>query len=87
VLPRFMGITKVEKMCSFNVRNCKQCQEDPKHTFKEVRKCAEAGERENDEACLEEYWEDLRNVFKSSTSIVCPVCNDMMFILPDAADT
>jgi len=68
------------EMCSFNIRNYKQCQEDPKHTFKEVLKCAETGERDNNEACLEEYWEDLKNVAKTTTSIVCPVCNDLIYI-------
>ena len=67
-------------MCSFNTRNYKQCQSDPKHTFKEVLKCVETRDRENNEACLEEYWDDLRNVAKTTTSIVCPLCNDIMYI-------
>jgi len=65
-------------MCSFNIRNYKQCEEDPKHTFKEVLKCAE---RQNSETCVRECWENLRNAAKTSTSIVCPICNDIEYIL------
>lgn len=67
-------------MCSFNTRKYKQCTTTPKHTFKEVVKCAEARARENKEACPEEEWEDLRNVAKIAMSITCPVCNDIKYI-------
>jgi hypothetical protein len=68
-------------MCSFNTRNYKQCQSDPKHNFKEVVKCVEMRDRQNNEACLQQNWNDLGNVAKTTTTIVCPFCNDIMYIL------
>lgn len=68
-------------MCSFNVRKTKHCSATPKHTFKEVILCEVARVREPVVPCDENTWENLRNVAKTATSIVCAICNGVRYVI------
>ena len=69
-------------MCYFNKRKTKNCNANPKHTFKEVKLCEAARARGND-PCPEDEWANMENVMKTTTSITCAICNGLLYIIAE----
>ena len=70
-------------MCSYNIRKTKSCKVSPRHEFKEVKYCDAAKARGNI-LCDENTWEDLEGVMRTATSIVCAVCNGLVYTIVQA---
>jgi hypothetical protein len=68
-------------MCYFNERKTKNCNTDPKHTFKEVKLCQAARDAGNNIPCPQDTWVDMENVMKTTKSIMCATCNGLVYII------
>lgn len=67
-------------MCYFNTRDYEDCTSEPKHTYKEVHKCAAAKATEKQAWCPKGEWEQLGSNVLLDNKIFCPICTGIVII-------